>query len=105
VPTLHLDVSLVPLVVLESRVADVDNTVEASGFLWVALCHIDLAFQSVSRPALILPLCVEVDAGVAAWCGHHFAFEFEVSEWFFAGFIEQVTAFAVTDEMTIFNLP
>lgn len=93
-----------PFAVLVAGRGDVAEGVDAAGLAWVFVAGVDLTFQTLTRPAALLPEGVEEEAGVGALGGLELDFGFEVFPRGLAVFshVEEMGAFAVEDDVAFF---
>ena len=109
VPPLHLDVCLIPFVVLDHTFeifrTHVNDAVQASGFFWVFMSDIHLAFVAVLWPAFFLNFCVEVDPRIAAWRRHGLTLKLEIPERLVVANVKQVAALARALQISVGDVP
>ena len=105
---LHGDVVVEPLVVLVGRIVhDIAHSVEAARLLGVTLGGIDLGFESLFRPAVLLELGMKIESGVGALLGEDLEFDLEVLEVGLVDLaaVEEVGTGPFDDDLSIIHLP
>ena len=104
----YRDVVVKPLFIfVRGIVHDIPYAVEAPCFFRVFLSGVDLGFESLLRPAVLLELGVKVEAGIGSFLGQNLEFGLEVFE---GGLIdraavEEMRTGALDDDFSVTDLP